>query len=117
MKERERWKKSFQQASDEVSEWREKHPRASLTAIEQAVDGKLAKVRREMIEELAMESQLRDMKGLAVEERPRCPGCGQPMVANGQQKRQLKTTYEEVIELERSKGYCRHCGVSFFPPG
>jgi hypothetical protein len=117
MKERGRWKKSFQQVSAEVSEWRVEHPRASLTEIEQAVDGKLAKVRREMIEELAMESQLRDIKGLTAEERPKCPGCGQPMVANGKQKRQLKTTYEEVIELERSKGYCRHCGASFFPPG
>jgi hypothetical protein len=83
MKKRVKWQKSFQAASDEVSEWRMQHPRASLTEIEQAVDGKLAKVRREMIEELAMESQLRDLKGLAVEERPRCPGCGQPLAANG----------------------------------
>jgi len=116
-KKRQQWTESFQQASEEISEWREGNRRASLTDIENTVDGKLAKVRAEMIQELALESAMTDFKRLPPEERPKCPVCGEPLVANGKQKRQLTTTYEQQVELERSKGYCQGCGVSFFPPG
>lgn len=117
MNKREKWVGSFQQASAAVSEWRKEHPRASFTEIEKTVDEQLARVRVAMVQDLALESPLTDLQQVAVEERPPCPGCGQPLMANGKQKRQLITTYEQVVELERSKGYCRHCRVSFFPPG
>ena len=117
MSKREKWGESFQQASERISEWRGQHPRASFTEIETMVDAELAKVRVAMIEDLALESALRDIKQLAPEERPKCPGCGRPLSANGKQSRQLITTHEQVVQLERSKGYCRRCRVSFFPPG
>lgn len=116
MKNRDKWTDSFQGASEEVSKWRESHRRASLTDIENTVDGQLSRVRAEMIQELALESELTDFKKLGPEERPKCPVCGGPLAANGKQKRQLTTTYEQKVELERSKGYCRECGVSYFPP-
>jgi RNA polymerase-binding transcription factor DksA len=117
MKKEERWQGEFEEASKQVTEWREKHPRASFTDIENNVDKQLAKVRAAMIQELAMESELRDIKQLKAGERPKCPGCGKPLAANGKQSRQLITTHEQVVKLERSKGYCRRCGVSYFPPG
>ena len=116
MNEREEWVKKFQQASSEISDWRGQHPRASLTEIENAVDDELAKLRAEMIQELALESALTDIKRLPAEERPKCPKCWRPVVANGKQKRRLTTTYEQSVELERSKGYCSNCRVSYFPP-
>lgn len=57
-----------------------------------------------MIQDLALESAMTDIKQLAPEERPRCPGCDRPLRANGKDSRQLITTYEQVVELERSKG-------------
>jgi hypothetical protein len=117
MKKEERWRGTFEAASERVSEWRAKHPRASFTDIENTVDKQLAKVRAAMIQDLALESQLRDLKQLEAAERPKCPGCGKALAANGQQTRQLITRHDQVIELARSKGYCRHCRVSFFPPG
>ena len=117
MKKEERWRGAFEAASERVSEWRGKHPRASFTDIENTVDKQLAKVRAAMIQDLALESELRDIKQLKAAERPKCPGCGKPLAANGQQSRQLLTTHEQVVKLERSKGYCRRCRVSFFPPG
>jgi len=111
------WTSLFQHASDQVSIWRRKHPRASFTEIENTVDKELAKVRATMIQELALESDLTDFKQLPKEKRPRCPSCGRPLASNGQQQRRLVTTYEQKVELERSKGYCRHCRVSYFPPG
>jgi uncharacterized protein with PIN domain len=117
MKKRDKWTASFQQASETVSSWREEHPRATFTDIENAVDKQLAQLRTTMIQDLALESKLVDIRQLIAQERPLCPACGKPLVANGKQSRQLITHHDQVVELERSKGYCRHCRVSFFPPG
>lgn len=116
-KNRDNWKSTFEQVSREVSSWREQHPRASFSEIEHEVDRQLAKVRVNMIQELALESELRNIRQLPTAKRPACPSCGKPLVSNGRQKRRLVTSYEQEVELERSKGYCRHCRVSFFPPG
>ncbi len=117
MNKRDKWTTSFQQASDTVSKWREIHPRATFTDIENTVDEQLSKVRTAMIQDLALESKLVDIKQLEPKERPLCPGCGRPLVANGKQTRQLTTHHDQIVKLERSKGYCRRCRVSFFPPG
>lgn len=117
MKKRDKWTTSFQQASDTVSSWRETHPRATFTDIENAVDEQLAQLRTTMIQDLALESKLVDIKQLTPKERPLCPGCGKPLAANGRQSRQLITHHDQKVKLARSKGYCRRCGVSFFPPG
>jgi uncharacterized protein with PIN domain len=116
MSERDEWVRRFRQASSEISDWRVRHPRASLTEIENTVDNELAKLRAEMIQELALESALTDIKRLTAEERPKCPQCRRPLAANGKQKRRITTTYDQSVELERSKGYCRNCRVSYFPP-
>lgn len=117
MSERDEWVRKFRRASSEISDWRVQHPRATLTEIENTVDEELAKVRAAMIQELALESALTDIKRLPVEERPKCPQCGRPLVSNGKQERRLTTTYEQGVELERSKGYCKSCRASYFPPG
>lgn len=116
MKKRDKWTASFQAASETISNWREAHPRATFTDIENSVDGQLAQLRTKMIQDLVQESKLVNIKEIPREERPLCPGCGKPLVANGTQTRQLITQHDQVIELERSKGYCRSCRVSFFPP-
>ncbi len=117
MSQREKWTGKFQQASDKINEWRGEHPRASFTEIENTVDKQLAQVRVAMIQDLALESEMTDIKRLSAKNRPKCPGCGRPLAANGKQSRQLISNHEQSVKLERSKGYCRHCRVSFFPPG
>jgi uncharacterized protein with PIN domain len=117
MSERKKWDQLYEEASREVMRWRKKHKRATLTEIEDTVDAELARMRAQMIQDLAMASETADLRSLAKEERPQCPQCGRPLVANGQQRRELVTDHEEGVELERSKGYCRHCKLSFFPSG
>ena len=117
MSERKKWDELSEEASREVLRWRKKHKRATLTEIEDTVDAELARMRAQMIQDLAMASETVDLRSLAKEERPRCPQCGRPLVANGQQRRELVTDHEEGVELERSKGYCRYCKLSFFPSG
>ena len=115
--EKEKWQEMFNEASEEVRQWRQEHPRASLTEIENRVDEGLARVRSRMVQEVALASEQTDLRGVAAEKRPRCPGCGRPTMANGRQKRRLISRHEQVLELERSKAFCRACRVSFFPPG
>ena len=117
MTKKEQWRDSFDKASEEVSQWRQTHRRARLSDIENAVDDRLAKVRAEMIEALIAESELTDLTAVEPDKRPTCSQCGQSLVSNGRQTRKLITNHEQVIEVERSKGYCRACGTSSFPPG
>lgn len=116
MKKEEKWQECFREASGEVSQWRKKHPKATFCDIENHVDKELAKVRADMIADLIKESEMQDFKGLSKEKRPKCPVCGQLLASNGRQRRELVTSHEQVIEVERSKGYCQRCRVSYFPP-
>jgi hypothetical protein len=70
-----------------------------------------------MVQELALESELADIKRLERAERPKCPLCERPLSANDQDRRQIVTDHTQVVELERNKAYCSHCKVSFFPSG
>ena len=111
-----KWDDLFEEASEEVLRWRRKHKKATLTEIEDTVDAELARMRAQMIQDLALASELANLNEMPVEERPTCPQCGEPLSANGKQKRQLVTEHEEAINLSRSKGVCPECGASFFPP-
>jgi hypothetical protein len=62
MKKEDKWQASFRVASDEVSQWRKKHPKATFSDIENNVDVEIAKVRADMIEDLIKESELQDFK-------------------------------------------------------
>lgn len=114
---RDKWRDLQEKINAAIAEWRREHPEATLTEIEEAVDERLAEVRTEMVEDLAHEGQTADLKRLAKEERPRCPGCGRPAAANGKGRRKLKTFQGQTIELERDQAYCTHCEVTFFPSG
>lgn len=115
--EKRHWDDLFQEASDEVERWRRANKKATLTEIENTLDGELAKMRARIVQDLAMESSLADLTQLTGEERPRCPQCGQALVANGRQERELTTEHEQSIRLSRSKAYCPQCRTSHFPPG
>ena len=117
MSKNKKWDDLYEEASREVLRWRRKHKKATLTEIEDMVDAELAKMRAQMIQDLAMASEAANLRLLPKEERPKCPKCGRPLVANGQQRRELVTDHEEGVALERSKGYCRYCKLSFFPSG
>ena len=116
MKKEDKWQDSFRETSKEIGQWRKKHPKATFSEIENNVDEKLAKIRADMIQDLLKESELQDFKTLPQGKRPKCPVCGQTLASNGQQSRKLVTKHEQIIEVERSKGYCKTCQVSYFPP-
>ena len=101
----------------EMRSWREKHPTATLQEIEEEVDRRIARWRAGLVEGIAMASAAVEVGSRAADEPTRCPTCGGVLQARGKQVRQLTTSGEQTVRLERSYGYCPTCQVGFFPPG
>ena len=113
----ERWQELFEGAMSEVSVWRDQHQKASFTEIEEALDKQLSGVRAQLLKDLVESSASADIRGQAKEDRPRCPECGEALLANGQHTRAVTTTHEQRVQLTRSYGRCPVCGCGFFPSG
>lgn len=111
-----RWRELTEEALTGMAEWRQQHPRATFREIEGALDERLAKVRARMLEDAALASAAADLASAVAAERPRCPRCGGPLEAHGQEKRELTTTYDHTITLRRSYAVCPSCGEGLFPP-
>lgn len=94
-----------------MSRWQEENPQATLTEMEEAVEAELAKVRKQLVEEMVRK------KEAATQEVPDCPQCGARMLKNGRRKRKLKGKEGQTVELDRQQWRCLSCGTTFFPPG
>ena len=92
-------------------------PKASFLEIEQALDERWAKARARMLQDMALASAAADIVAAEATERPRCPQCDRVLEAHGQETRQVVTTYEQTVHLQRSYATCPSCGTGLFPPG
>jgi hypothetical protein len=99
------------------TEWRLRHPRATLSEIEAALDGRLARLRARLLEDAALASAAADLRALPAEDRLRCPEGGQPMQLRGPEARHLTTTCEQRLTLQRHDAVCPACDEAGFPPG
>jgi NADH pyrophosphatase NudC (nudix superfamily) len=111
------WAALAEAAFSEVTAWRQRHPKATLREVETTIDERLAKLRAQMLQDTALASAAADLAGVAVEERPVCPDCGQRLQPRGQQVRHLTTAHEQPVVLRRSYATCPACGAGLFPPG
>src|SRR5512137_1538408 len=93
-----RWQELFEVAMSEVAGWRGQHLGASFTEIEEKLDKQWAGVRARLLQDLVESSPRGDWRGQPREKRPKCPECGEPLLANGQHRRAVTTTYEEQVE-------------------
>lgn len=105
------WERLSEQIAREVGEWRRAHPQATFNEIETFIDERMNRLRARMVADVAAAS------GVAVEERPTCPQCGQRAVLRGKKRRRLRTQGGETVALERHHAICPQCGMAFFPPG
>lgn len=110
------WQQEAEAVMSGMKEWRLQHPRASLREIEAALDERLARMRARMLRDLALASAAARMQEAPEGERPRCPSCGGPLEARGDEHRTLTTTYNQPLILERSYAYCPACQAGLFPP-
>jgi len=109
------WQEMSEEAMQEVGDWREKHPKASLREIEQALDKQMLKLRAKVLEEAAQLSEMRVWT--ESEDLPVCPACRVALEFRMKGKRELQTDGGHSIQLEREYGVCPSCGQGFFPPG
>ena len=110
----EEWKKLSDEVIAGTSEWREKHPKATMREIEEEVDKRLSVMRARMIADTAMKSGRAEWE--AGEKEAVCPECGGELLKKGKKKRRLETREGQEIELEREYGICLNCGHGIFPP-
>ena len=94
--------------------WREQHPTATLTEIEDELDRRWYRPRARVVEDAAVRSAAASGATTA---RRACPTCGAPMQADGREVRRLTTTGDEVLTLVRAHARCPACGTGLFPPG
>ncbi len=112
----ERWRQSSEVVISEIKGWRAAHPKATLAEIEAAIDERLGRLRREMVEDTALDSAAVEWDSPS-EAAPVCPKCGAELSKRGKARRRLTTSYDQRLELEREYGVCPVCQSGFFPPG
>jgi len=112
-----RWQALSEEVLRRMKEWRLEHPRATFSEMETTLDEQLDRLRAQMLEDLALASDVADLKQMPPEKRPTCPECRKPLGARGKRKRDLQTEGDQQITLRRSYGVCPTCEVGFFPSG
>jgi ribosomal protein S27AE len=112
-----RWQPTNHEVMDAMTEWRRQHPRATFQEIESSLDAQLARLRAQMLQDLALSSPSVDLPTMPESERPTCSACGARLEAQGRQTRTLVTEHDQTIELSRSYATCPECGAGLFPPG
>ena len=112
-----RWPQEAEAILTGFKEWRLRHPRATLSEIEAALDARLARLRVRLLEDAALASAAADLAALPAGDRPRCPRCGAAMALRGPAARHLTTTYEQPLTLRRHYAVCAACDQAVFPPG
>ena len=110
----EKWRKLSEEVIAGTSEWRRKHPRATMREIEEEIDKRLSEMRARMITDTALNSRSAEWE--AGEKEAVCPKCGGELLKKGKKKRKLETREGQEIELEREYGICLKCGHGIFPP-
>ena len=112
-----RWHSLSEAVQREMKAWRLEHPRATFSEMEDALDKRLDRQRAQMLEDMALASDVADLSLMPPEERPMCPHCGTPLGPRGKWDRHLQTEGDQEITLKRSYGVCPTCKVGFFPSG
>ena len=112
-----RWQALSDAVQSEMKAWRLEHPRATFSEMETALDERLDRQRARMLEDMALASDMADLRLMPAEERPTCPHCGTPLGPRGKEERRLQTEGDQEITLKRSYGVCPTCRVGFFPSG
>ena len=107
-----RWEGNAQEAFLGLREWRALHPKATLGEIEIELDQRMAVMRAQILADLALASEARELQA---GEPPCCPTCGAQLRGAGRHARRLVTLGNQVLTLEREYATCPACGVAFSP--
>lgn len=111
-----RWQQLSQDMMTEMRAWRLDHPKATLRAIETALDARLNRMRARLLEDLVLAAPAADWTDTPRLQHPTCPDCGTPLQLRGSATRTLQTHGGQDLSFWRRYGSCPACGVGLFPP-
>ena len=111
-----RWAAGASRLQTTMKGWRDSHPTATFWEIEEALETELAKLRAEMLSDLAGASAAAEGQTEGGE-RVVCPECGRQAHRHGHRKRELTAAGDQTVELTRRVLTCSVCGHTFFPSG
>jgi uncharacterized protein with PIN domain len=112
------WRGLADEVGQELVAWREAHPRATLTEIEDAVLAVTERLQARLLQDLAEASAAADPGRVGAAERARCPECGGELEPSGHAERTVRVPRQRrPLRLRRGYAVCSACGVGRFPPG
>ena len=95
---------------DELLDWNDRHPKPTLTQIEDAV-----LTMRKQVGEAAANAVVTQQDGVSTSERPDCLTCGQPMQNKGYRENQVESRAGS-LNTKRIYYYCPACQHGTFTP-
>lgn len=110
-----KWSEVVEDVVRGMKGWREQHPQATLSEMEEALDERMSQLRVRLLTDMAMASAACELGREGV--RAVCPGCGTALEGRGKQERLLTSQHNQVVRLERMYGVCPQCEAGFFPSG
>src|SRR5260370_22307290 len=112
------WRVLSDAVGHELIAWREAHPKASLSQIEDAVFEAMQRLQTRALQQVVLASAVADVAAQPVAERPSCPTCGGRLEPRGHQPRTIRPAREPAApEGERRYAVCTQGGAGLFPPG
>ena len=112
-----RWQAQARAARDALEQWRRRHPTATFTEIETAVDQQLDGLRTQVVADLALGSRAADLQDKQAGAPPRCPTCDARLEGKGKQHRRVLVRGGQAVDLHRDYAVCPVCTTGLFPPG
>lgn len=101
---------------EEMAAWRQAHPLATLTEIELAVEAATARLRTQLIADLA-QGVAETTARVAAATPPVCRECGGVLRRRGKRARTVVTAHQAApLRLEREYFWCPTCRVGVSPP-
>lgn len=111
------WAALTQSVEDELAAWRTAHPLATLTEIELAVEAATARLRRQLMADLA-QGVAETTAAVAAAGPPACPQCGGVLRRRGTRPRTVVVAHQaQPLRLEREYWWCPACKAGVSPPG
>src|SRR5438132_8368507 len=83
------WEATSEAVARELVPWREAHPKASLSQIEDAVFEAVQPLQLRVLEQVVHASTAADVAAQPLEERPTCPACSARLEPRGRQRRTI----------------------------
>ena len=112
------WRALSDAVGRELLAWREAHPRANLSQIEDAVFEAVQRLQARALQQVVLASAVADVAAQPAAERPACPTCGGRLEPRGRQRRTIRPArHRASLQVDRSYTVCTACGAGLFPPG